>query len=273
MYNENLRNVQLIELDILKEVDRICKKNNIEYFLDSGTALGAVRHQGFIPWDDDIDIGMTRANYNKFLTVAQKELKDDFFLQTKDTDPKAPYYFAKVRKNNTVFMEWNKRNLDMHQGIYIDIFPYDNLPDNVDERIKFQKKCCKLYRFYTIRSTMDRDVKPQKTAKWLLVALIRRMIHFIVKPIPINLVKEIVDRSFMKYNNVYTEYFTCLAYGKSYIFNKNDFFPLKEAKFEDDFFRIAGNYDAYLKELYGDYMKLPPEDQRKGHMPFKLNYK
>lgn len=272
MANERLRDLQLIELEILKEVHRICKKNNIEYFLDSGTALGAVRHQGFIPWDDDIDVGMTRENYNKFLSVAQKELGSDFFLQTNDTDPKSPYYFAKIRKNHTVFMEWNKRNLDIHHGIYIDIFPYDNLPNNYIERVKFQKKCDNLYKFYLIRSTPDRDLSPQKTIKWIVMAIIRRILHLLTKPIPFSFVKRILDKNFTKYNKNNTEYFTCLAYGKPYTFRKQDFFPLKEIQFENRMFFIAQNHDSYLEELYGDYMKLPEENQRQGHIPFKLEY-
>ncbi len=96
-----------------------------------------MEHGGFIPWDDDVDIGMTRENYEKFLEIAPEKLKNDYFLQTRKTDKKAPYMYAKVRKNGTVFMEWNKRNLDMHHGIYIDIFPYDNVPDDIKERNEY----------------------------------------------------------------------------------------------------------------------------------------
>ena len=91
-----LRGLQLVELEILLEVDRVCRENGIEYFLDGGTAVGAVRHGGFIPWDDDVDIGMTRENYEKFLEIAPEKLKNDYFLQTRKTDKKAPYMYAKV---------------------------------------------------------------------------------------------------------------------------------------------------------------------------------
>lgn len=270
MNNENFRDLQLVELDILKEVVRICENNKIEYFLDSGTALGALRHQGFIPWDDDIDIGMTRDNYNRFLEAAPKEMSNEYFLQTRFTDNNSPYYFAKVRKDNTVFMEWNKRNIDMHQGIYIDIFPYDNLPNNYQERVKFQNKCDKLYRFHIIRSTPDRDVMPQKTVKWFVLAAIRRLVHYISKIIPFSLLVKLIDISFTKYNDEDTDYLTCLAYGKPYTFKKSDMFPLKEIIFESEKFKIANNIDSYLKELYGEYMKLPPENERTGHLPYKL---
>ena len=104
--NENLKKIQQIELDILLEVDRICKKHEIEYFLDFGTLLGAVRHSGFIPWDDDIDIGMTRDNYEKFLKIASSELKKDYFLQNVYTERETPFLYSKIRKNGKFTMEF-----------------------------------------------------------------------------------------------------------------------------------------------------------------------
>ncbi|KDE71244.1 hypothetical protein FUSO7_10000, partial [Fusobacterium necrophorum BFTR-2] len=103
--DKNLREVQLIELEILIEVDRICKKYEIEYFLDFGTLLGAIRHEGFIPWDDDIDIGMTRDNYEKFMKIAPSKLKKEYFLQNIDSEEQCPYLYSRLRKKNTVFLQ------------------------------------------------------------------------------------------------------------------------------------------------------------------------
>lgn len=115
---------------ILAEIVRICEKCRIPYFIQGGTAIGAFFYDSIIPWDDDIDIGLTRENYNRFLQVAPKEIRKPYFLQWVGSDPHTPFYFAKVRKDNTMFVEEDFSHLDMHHGIYVDVFPYDKVPDN-----------------------------------------------------------------------------------------------------------------------------------------------
>ena len=129
MDEQTLRRVQLTQLSIAKEIKRVCDKYGIEYILDSGTLLGAVRHRGFIPWDDDMDIAMTRENYDKFVSVAQTEFKDKYFLQTWETDKNCPFPFAKVRLNGTSYVENVCEHADIHKGIYVDVFPYDVWPE------------------------------------------------------------------------------------------------------------------------------------------------
>ena len=146
MDDVTLRKVQLVQLEIAKEIKAICERNNIEFFLESGTLLGAVRHGGFIPWDDDLDLGMTRSNYNKFIECASKELDNKYFLQTVDTDENYPLAFCKIRKNNTIYMEKAHEHTSFHNGIFVDVFPYDNIPDDdkifkkIKKRLKFAKR-------------------------------------------------------------------------------------------------------------------------------------
>ena len=127
MNNKKLRKVQMVEVEILDEIDRICKKNNIKYFLVGGTLLGAVRHGGFIPWDDDIDLGMLREDYEKFIDICinSDELDKKYFMHSDETDSDYWLPFIKIRKNNTTFDEKVIKNCDTHKGIYVDIFPMD----------------------------------------------------------------------------------------------------------------------------------------------------
>ena len=114
--------------ETLGEVDRICRKHGIRYFVTGGTAIGAHFWGKILPWDDDVDVGMMRPDYERFAQVAQKEMGDRFFLQTPETEPHTPFYFMKVRMNGSRFSESTFRHIKMHQGIYVDIFPFDKIP-------------------------------------------------------------------------------------------------------------------------------------------------
>ena len=125
-----LRELQMTELEMLIEVDRICRKNNIRYSLDGGTLLGAIRHDGFIPWDDDADVVMLRTEYNKFYTACKQELDTErFFLQEYRTDNKYRWGYSKLRRNGTVFLREGQEHVKCNQSVFIDIFIYDNVPD------------------------------------------------------------------------------------------------------------------------------------------------
>lgn len=126
---EELGRLQAALYETLGEVDRICQKHGIRYFVTGGTAIGAHFWGKILPWDDDVDVGMMRPDYERFAAIAQEEMGDRFFLQTPDTEPHTPFYFMKVRMNGTRFSESTFRHIQMHQGIYVDIFPFDKIPE------------------------------------------------------------------------------------------------------------------------------------------------
>ena len=145
--SQELEKLHEVLYEILAEVVCICTKHDIPYFVIGGTAIGALYDKAILPWDDDIDIGMKRDDYERFLRVAPEELGDAYFLSWMGTDPHTPYHFAKVKKNNTLFVEDNFKTVPMHQGIFVDIFPFDRIPDNrCLRRIQFEAvnflKCC-----------------------------------------------------------------------------------------------------------------------------------
>lgn len=125
---QELQQLQQALYQTLAEVDRICKKHGIRYFVTGGTAVGAYFWGKILPWDDDVDVGMMRPDYERFAAIAQKELGDRFFLQTPDTEPHTPFFFTKVRMNGSRFSESTFKDIKMHQGIYVDIFPFDKVP-------------------------------------------------------------------------------------------------------------------------------------------------
>ena len=229
-----MNELQNCELEILIEVDRICKKNNISYSLDGGTLLGAIRHKGFIPWDDDVDIMMPLKDYNKFLEVCKSELGSDYFLQTAFNDFGGSLY-AKIRKNNTTAMEDWTKNIKMHKGVWIDIFPTVGYKGE-----KYLQKC----------------LASAAVADWLLGDCYYKD-NFSSSNFKIRLLSK-----FLSYN-VWT---ASAKLGAKFLFDSSIQGEYTTAKFEGYDFSITKKYDEYLKTLYGDYMQLPPEDKRtSGH--------
>jgi lipopolysaccharide cholinephosphotransferase len=131
----DLERLQRHQLQVALHVRNLCERHGIRYFLVAGTLLGAVRHQGFIPWDDDLDIGMLREDYDRFIELAQNELPEDYFVQTYMSDPFMPLPYAKIRVNGTVLREVASRDCQWHSGIFIDIFPFDGVPANQMVRV------------------------------------------------------------------------------------------------------------------------------------------
>ena len=269
--NEELKKIQQIELKLLKVIAEICLNLGVEYFLIGGTALGAIRHGGFIPWDDDIDIGMTRENYNKFIEEAPKLLPSEYSLQTPSSEINTPYYYTKVRVNNTVFKEYCNRTLNINHGVYIDIFPFDNVPDDDSLSLRQFRKVQRLIRLFSLRQIPDISSRPTSFLT-MLKSLIRRTIHCIVRVLPYKFICRRLETEFTRYNNVYTSALACLNFPviKTEYILKSDLYPLIKHKFEDSEFCVPNNYDKYLTTHYGDYNTLPEQTKRFAHKPYEV---
>lgn len=265
MDKDLLRKVQLAQLEITKEVRRVCDENDIKYFLDSGTLLGAIRHSGFIPWDDDMDIGMLRNDYEKFLEIAPAKLNDSYYLQTWDNDENYPLAFAKVRKKGTKYVEAIAQYSGAANEIYVDVFPYDVYLSDEKEAIKNINKIC----HYKKIILMQCNYKP-----WIRHEKISIKVLVFFKYLPYLLLGKFADKkrlkgkcqknifSANKDNNVKWYYIQGGAQRKKIKIPAECMDVLETISFENEIFTCPSNSDKVLSLMYGDYMKLPPIDQR-----------
>lgn len=250
----DIKKVQSKILEIIKFVDKICRENDIIYYIMGGTALGAVRHKGFIPWDDDLDIFMTPENYEKFQKVFSEKKQDKFYLQewriVKDY-----LEYAKVRMNGTTLIEPQfKKNKEIHQGIYIDIFILHKCPTDK----KTQKRLFYASKFVTAVALNQRNWKPKSVKQKLLMK--------VLKLLPTKWISNSIYQSIYKYDSLEDDYEYCFFIDKakfeSAVFKREWYDDYKEYKFEDIKLYGPTEIEKYLAEIYGDYMTLPPIEKR-----------
>ena len=247
-----------VELNILSTIAKICDENNLKYFMCGGTMLGAIRHKGFIPWDDDIDIMLLRNDYERLISILKKQ-KEYPWLQLLDSTVDGYYYtFAKAIDNTTCAkMEDNVTD----HGLWVDIFPYDNYPDNDKKRKRFILKGY-FYRSVVMSMTTDFSASIIKNRK------IKKILYLYSKLINKKKFIAKYERFCKKYSkNVNSKYVGCLfsPYKFKECFEREWFNEQKEYDFEKYKFKGPLNYDSFLTKLYGNYMELPPEDKRRDH--------
>ena len=265
-YNDELlRKVQDTEKEILIEIIRICKANSITYYLDFGSLLGAVRNGGFIPWDDDIDISMMREDYEKFILIAPSQLSSKFSLQHFSTEPNTPTYWAKVVKNGTIFTEQYMQKIKINQGVFVDVFPMDKVPDSLGLQKKHTKKVKFLRNLY-ISKTVSQVCTEKRFWRKLFFSFIRKATHFLLLPIPKKTLFNLLDREIQKYNSDNSDTIAALATTHS-THRIKSIFPLRTMLFSGISVLVPNDTDVVLKKEYGDYMKLPPTKERVGHCP------
>ncbi|WP_024615553.1 LicD family protein [Clostridium sp. Ade.TY] len=266
-YGNELRNIHNIATEILESFIELCDKHDLEYFAIVGTALGAVKYKGFIPWDDDIDIGMTREDYNKFIEIAKIKLPKKFFLQNFHTEYDTPFYYSKVRAKNTEFVEKYYDALNINKGIFIDIFPIDNIPDNkILEKIQYAKS--KFISNIFIAATISDINSNDNNVKSKVKRLIRRSMNKVLKNIDKNKIFYMLEKEFTKYNNKSTKRIGRV--NENEVIRRKYIYPFKQLEFEGLKINIPGDYHKYLTNRFGDYMKPPKEEDIRCHKPCKV---
>ena len=256
---EDIKKLKEIELEIFRHFIEICNENSLRYFVVGGTALGAVRHKGFIPWDDDIDVALPRGDYEKFLIAAQKSLPSNMFLQTYITDKNYPNPFAKLRQSNTAFIEKSTSKIKMNHGVYVDIFPLDGYSRSgiKGKLLGLKEKILKIsvasvFVSGNISKNKFRAIVKRAIARLLpdYRASVRRL-DTMYKKIPYEDAEIIVN--------------FCGAWAEKEIMPKAYFGDGIEGEFEGIKVVLPEKTHEYLTALYGDYMTLPPEEERVGH--------
>lgn len=260
MNNSLINHLKSVQIDILINFIKVCEEHSLQYFLIGGSCLGAVRHGGYIPWDDDIDVGMPREDYNRFAEIANQKLPRHLFFQTSKTDPEYPNIFGKIRNSETTFIETSSRNLKINHGVYIDVFPLDGISDNILWRkmILFKIRIYNSCIIQCFDKSLFSGLNPLKVQMYKILWKLNPDI------------KNIIDKReklACKYSYASSKYIANHggAWGNREVMPKNIFGKGKKVCYEGINALIPEKYDEYLTRLYGDYMSPPPPEKRVGH--------
>ena len=266
-----LDELKQIELNILKQVHEICVQQGFRYFLVGGTLLGAVRHKGFIPWDDDIDIGMPRPDYEKFIDYCISN-EVPFKILCNKVDKNYGYLFAKAMDPSTVLIEKSGNRYNVNLGVYIDIFPLDGLGDTKNDAIANMKKT-RMNRELLVAANWKKFARSKTRPIYqepirLAFFCLSRFYSF--KGLISRIEAKHVPNDFDQNNYVGS---VCGAYRNKEIMAREIVSEYVDLPFEGYMFKCPHKYDEYLTNIYGDYMQLPPEEKRITHHSFDAYHK
>ena len=262
MKKDYKRDLQLKILEIVKYINELCKKHNIEYYMIYGSTLGAIRHKGFIPWDDDFDIGMTYENYIKFINVCDKELDTKkYFLQRPETEPNYYLSFMKLRDITTTLVEEANKDINITYGVYVDIFPIVGVPKN-----KIKRKILEINRAFALSA--NTNIINNK--------FLSGVFKIILKIVGKRRILNICRKNCVKYSCNDYEDWNFIFDGDGMERNmttKSIMGVPTRVEFEGLKLPVPEKYDEYLIHIYGDYMKIPSKEQIKKfeHTPYVLD--
>lgn len=268
MEQKHLKKLHDVQTEIMDEIAKVCEEKHLTYFLIGGTLLGAVRHKGFIPWDDDLDIAMPRKDFDIFIKECQNYLDSKFELDYISTNNKYWLPFAKIRNKNTIYQENVQEFYHGKKGIWVDIFPLDYVQNSGLEKTKrreyYIKKIKATLYLKNLRKINSNDSIKKKIAITFIKLIPNKLIHFIIN----KLMKGDSNETYEYFVNFGSQYGE-----KKQTHLKQKYFPAIELEFEGRMYKVPRDYDYVLRKIYGnDYMQLPPTEKRITHNPIKMKF-
>ena len=263
---EELERLKKTEMEVLAAFIEICEKHDLPYFVNGGTAIGAVRHQGFIPWDDDMDVGMLRDDYEKFLQVAPGEIEGKYELMNAEINKDCLGYTMRMCKVGTKHITDEHSKYPTTFGIRIDIFPYDNVPEDPKLRKKLLRDINLYTRMYILRIIPNPTV-PFKGVMGKIMSAGCFVVHYLLKAfVSVDYINRKYRETSLRYHNQTSLVASlCDVEPEISIVKKEEIFPLQELKFEGMTVKAMACNHEMLTRMYGDYMEMPPEEQRYNH--------
>ncbi len=274
---QTLDRLHEVELSILRDFKKITEENGLSFFISGGTAIGALRHGGFIPWDDDIDVCLPRGDYDRLIEILEADpvMMEKYEIIRADRTENYPLMSTRLRKRGTKFKEWPFKKVKCDLGIFLDIFPYDHTVEDPVLRRKQIRQAWFWSKMYILRHIAN-PVLPFKGVKGAFVTAFCACVHaFLVvtrfsKPYMLKKYQEAATR----YNDEETGWYIDFQYTfpEKMLLRKEDIFPLRKVMFEDVEVTTLHEIDRYLTGQYGDYMQMPPPEKRKNHYPYELDF-
>lgn len=272
---EVLDKLHRLQIEMLKDLDEICTKHHIQYFAVFGTALGATRHNGFIPWDDDIDVGMLREDYERFMKIVDSEMGDKYQMMTAAIDSNYACCVTKFQRKGTKFLSHLAEKLNCEQCIFIDIFPFDSLAD--DEKLRKQQyyKTLILDRLIYLCGSAH-PIIPYKGIKHDIAAAICWCVHYILKIFHVSagMLFRQFEKECVRYNNSDMKEITTFGDGAclNYRMSVNDILPVHKIDFESIRIPVMKKNHEHLVKTYGNYMEMPPKEKQINHAPYLIDF-
>lgn len=272
---EVLKRLQQTELSMLKDFMELCDSHGLLYFGIGGTGIGALRHQGFIPWDDDIDIAMPRKDFEKFLRLAGKYWAGKYYILNNKTDSNYPMMTTRLCKCGTVFQEEVMKDVDCAFGIFLDLYVLDNIADG---RLACQIQAWTAW-FWSkmlVLACMEKPYLAQSGRKAQLIWAVCKAVHKAIRflRLPPALFRAHCESACRKYENKKTKRMAFLPDTNPFwnVVNKEKMFPLQKLPYEDTYLYFTSDIDTIMRDQYGDYMVMPPKEKRKTHYPYRLEF-